>query len=125
MAKLIRHIVTDDLDNSTDGVANYTFALEDVTYEIDLTPGNIDRLRAALAPFTAAGRRLPKRHAASRAVAAAAASSTGDATAVRAWWAENWQHLNLPAHRNRGAIPIRVRRAYAADRHAQPRPGMQ
>ncbi|MEV6931386.1 histone-like nucleoid-structuring protein Lsr2 [Dactylosporangium sp. NPDC051485] len=122
MAKLIRHIVTDDLDNSTDGVATYTFALEGVTYEIDLTPGNIDRLRTTLAPYTAAGRRLPKRHATNR--AAAAASSTDDATLVRAWWAEHQQRLDLPAHRDRGTIPTRVRLAYV-ERHAQPRRGIR
>jgi len=52
--------VFDDLDGSTDGVRTYRFGLEDLTYEIDLSTDNLGRLRAALAPFITAGRRLPK-----------------------------------------------------------------
>ncbi|MEV6931591.1 Lsr2 family protein [Dactylosporangium sp. NPDC051485] len=124
MARLIRHIVTDDLDNSTDDVATYTFTLEGVDYEIDLTPSNIDRFRAVLAPYVAAGRRLPKRPAAGRAKPTTAVTAgTGDAVAVRAWWADNWQRRDLPAHRDRGTIPNRVRADYAADQAAQSRRG--
>lgn len=47
MAKLVRTIVIDDLDAGTDGVGTDRFALEGVDYEIDLTPDNLGRLRAA------------------------------------------------------------------------------
>jgi Lsr2 len=56
----IQEILIDDLDGSTDSVTTRQFGLEDVCYEIDLSPANLQRLRAALAEFIAAGRRLPK-----------------------------------------------------------------
>ena len=56
----IQEILVDDLDGSTGDVATHRFGLGNLRYEIDLSPANRDRLRAALAPFIAAGRRLPK-----------------------------------------------------------------
>jgi len=56
----VQEILIDDLDGSTDNVTTRRFGLEDLSYEIDLTPANLERLRAALGPFIAAGRRLPK-----------------------------------------------------------------
>ncbi|MEU7171503.1 MULTISPECIES: histone-like nucleoid-structuring protein Lsr2 [Micromonospora] len=53
-------VVTDDLDHSTDNVRTYRFALDGVEYEIDLSPSNQQRMREALAPYVAAGRRLPR-----------------------------------------------------------------
>ncbi|MET7398036.1 Lsr2 family protein [Dactylosporangium sp. NPDC005572] len=121
MAKLVRTIVTDDLDASTDSVGTYRFALDGVDYEIDLSEGNLGRLRAALAPFIAAGRRLPKQQrTATRGHAAAGGSTAADAATVRTWWAANAGRADLPAFHDRGAIPRRVRLAHAAERHANP-----
>ncbi|MFG1952459.1 Lsr2 family protein [Micromonospora sp. NPDC048830] len=53
-------VVTDDLDHSTDNVATHHFALDGVAYEIDLSPHNLQRMREALAPYIAVGRRLAK-----------------------------------------------------------------
>ena len=50
-------MLVDDLDNS-DADETVTFALDGVTYEIDLNTKNSAKLRAALDPFVAAGRRL-------------------------------------------------------------------
>ena len=50
----------DDLDASTEGVDTYTFALQGVTYEIDLSAPHADQLFALLNPYIQAGRRLPK-----------------------------------------------------------------
>ena len=66
MAKRVQHILYDDLDASTDGVATHHIGLDGVVYEIDLTEANLARLRDALAPFLAAGRRLPRSKAAPR-----------------------------------------------------------
>lgn len=117
MAKLTRIVVTDDLDASTDGVGTYRFALEGVDYEIDLSQANLGRLRSALAPFIAAGRRLPRQRPVTRGHAAAGIAA-GDAGTVRSWWAANAGREDLPAYRDRGAIPYRVRSAFAADPHA-------
>jgi hypothetical protein len=110
VAKYVRTELIDDLDASTDGVESHRFACDGVEYEIDLTEPNMDRLRAALAPFIAAGRRLPstvvRRRPGQR------PPSTSDAPAIRAWWAANAVRLRLPAHRTHGMIPAQVRQAY-------------
>lgn len=61
MAHQFTEVLTDDFDGSDDGVQTHTFCLDGVTYEIDLSAANNERLAAALAPFIAAGRRLPAR----------------------------------------------------------------
>ncbi len=66
MAKRVLHILVDDLDASTDGVATHHVGIDGVIYEIDLTDANLAKLRDALAPFLAAGRRLPRSKAAPR-----------------------------------------------------------
>ena len=99
--------VFDDLDGTTEQVGTYRFALEDVTYEIDLSQANLGQLRAALAPFIAVGRRLPK-------AAKAKPRSVGKASVdVRAWWAAQ-DRADLPPHRANGPIPAAVHAAYRA-----------
>ncbi|MGC9668475.1 histone-like nucleoid-structuring protein Lsr2 [Planosporangium sp. 12N6] len=115
MVTRIQQIVVDDLDASTDGVGTYRFALEGVEYEIDLSELNLQRLRAALAPFTVAGRRLPRHKPATR---RRATTKNPDAQRVRAWWADNAERLDLPPHRANGPVPTRVADAY---RQANPR----
>ena len=77
MAIRIQQILIDDLDGSTDSVTTRRFGLEDVSYEIDLSPANRERLRAALAPFIAAGRRLPKTRRTKTATARRRGTATG------------------------------------------------
>ncbi|WP_019030709.1 histone-like nucleoid-structuring protein Lsr2 [Salinispora arenicola] len=111
MATRIQRIVVDDLDGSTDEIGTYRFALEGVEYEIDLSQANQQRLRAALAPFTSAGRRQPKRKPASRRTT----GLTGPTTAtkrVRRWWADNAERDDLPPSRANGPIPPQVYDAY-------------
>ena len=66
MAIRIHEELIDDLDGSTEHVTTRHFGLDNLRYEIDLSPANLQRLRAALAPFVAAGRRLPKTSTAKR-----------------------------------------------------------
>ena len=108
MTTHVKYIVVDDLDASTDGVGTYRFALEGVAYEIDLSEENLGKLRAALAPFVAAGRRQPKNR-----TTAGGSRRSADA-AVRDWWATHQQQLDLPTHRTHGPIPPTVREAYRA-----------
>lgn len=113
MALHVRTILIDDLDASTDNVESHRFACDGAEYEIDLTGPNMDRLREALAPFIAAGRRLPstvvRRRPGQR---TPSTPSRSDAPAIRAWWAANADRPGLPAHRTHGSIPAQVRQAY-------------
>lgn len=101
MAIRIEQTVIDDLDASTEGVRTYGFALQGVDYEIDLSEQNLQRLRAALAPFVAAGRRMPRR-------AGAKPTTVTVTQTVRRWWAEHQQTHQLPTWRANGQIPQAV-----------------
>jgi len=112
VATRIHRTVVDDIDASTDGVGTYRFVLEGVEYEIDLSEANLQRLRDALAPFTTAGRRLPKHKPATRRT-----SPTGPATAtkrVRRWWADNAERDDLPHRLNQRGPSVHVAQARAA-----------
>ena len=115
MALHIRTVIFDDFDASTDGVTTHQFALDGVTWEIDLSDANLGRLREALRPFQTAGRRLPAARttrAAAHAAAHADANNRSTAKAMRRWWRENRDRDDLPAFINYGKIPALVRHAY-------------
>ena len=116
MVTRIQRIVEDDFDRTTEGVGTYRFALEGVEYEIDLAEPNLERLRDALRPFIAAGRRLPKNFAART---GQAALGTKADTGIRQWWREHQADLDLPEYKTRGAVPNQVKTAFR-DRTTQP-----
>lgn len=113
MATHVQYTVVDDMDGGTDGIGTYRFALEGIEYEIDLSTVNIGKLRGALQPFIAAGRRQPKDKSATR-------RSTGATSErllrqqMRTWWAAREQELNLAPYTTHGRIPRSVREAYHA-----------
>ena len=113
----ITQTIVDDFDDSQPA-STYPFALEDSEYEIDLSEHNLAKLRAALAPFIAAGRRRPKTTKTRRTRRSAPNRTTPerpDAAAVRAWWAENWSALGLPQPVSHlGSVPTRIQDTYAA-----------
>ena len=114
MVTRIQRIVEDDFDRSTEGVGTYRFALEGVEYELDLAEN--ERRRAALRPFIAAGRRLPKNSAART---GQAAPGTKSDTGIRQWWREHQADLDLPEYKTRGPIPNQVKTAFR-NRTTQP-----
>jgi len=114
MATEVQYTVVDDLDHSTDRVGTYRFALEGVDYEIDLSEHNLGRLRQILAPFIAAGRRLPKTSGRTRRATTAAKNPGATSAEVRGWWTQHWRELDLPEPRTHGAIPATVRAAHRA-----------
>ncbi|ADL45355.1 MULTISPECIES: histone-like nucleoid-structuring protein Lsr2 [Micromonospora] len=114
MATKTTAILIDDLDGSTDDVATYQFAFNGVTYEIDLSAGNFDRMAAAFGPFITAGRRLPKQPRPPRRQDDTATGRTQSQEIRTWWWTVNWQELNLPQPRTGGVIPAAVRDAYHA-----------
>lgn len=106
-------VLTDDLDASTDGVTTHHLALDSTTWEIDLSAANLARLRAALSPFTAAGRRQPATR--TRRAARTSTGTTGRKTApIRRWWLDNRHRDGIPPFASRGQIPDVVHQAYRA-----------
>ena len=87
------------------------FSVDGDSYEIDLSDGNIDALREALAPFISAGRaagrgrvgRAPSRG------ASGSGLSSEQLSAVRSWAAENGYPVS-----DRGRVAASIREAYDA-----------
>jgi hypothetical protein len=103
--------LTDDLDGS-EAVETITFALDGVSYEIDLNQKNASKLRKALGPFAEAGRKQRHGTGPGPARRGLAPRSTGDGhnpVLVRAW-AES-QGIEVAA---RGRVPAEIIEKYRA-----------
>lgn len=101
MAQKVQVVLVDDIDG---GAAEETvkFALDGVSYEIDLTSAHASELRAAVAPWVKAARKVSGR-------TAARGRSAGDTGKVRAWAKANGFAVS-----ERGRISADVRAAYNA-----------
>ncbi|WP_185923638.1 histone-like nucleoid-structuring protein Lsr2 [Streptomyces sp. WAC05374] len=110
MAQRVVVTLFDDIDGG-EAAETVTFGLDGKTYEIDLNPANAKKLRKALAPYMAAGRRqtgAATGGGGSRSRAAYKHTSLEpDPAAVRAWAQSN--KMDVPA---RGRIPKRVYEAF-------------
>ncbi|WP_175412106.1 Lsr2 family protein [Streptomyces sp. TRM64462] len=108
MAQRVVVTLSDDIDGG-EAAETVRFGLDGKAYEIDLNEDNAKKLREALAPYVAAGRRK------SSAVTSRArqtykhTSLAPDPAAVRAWAQSN--KLDVPA---RGRIPQRIYDAFHA-----------
>ncbi|KOG09473.1 Lsr2 family protein [Streptomyces wedmorensis] len=111
MAQRVVVTLSDDIDGG-EAAETVAFGLDGKMYEIDLNAANAKKLRKTLAPYLAAGRKLPARVAAGRSPAADTFTHTAlapDPAAVRAWAQSN--KMDVPA---RGRIPKRVYEAFRA-----------
>ncbi|MFF7775513.1 Lsr2 family protein [Streptomyces tanashiensis] len=111
MAQRVVVTLSDDIDGG-EAAETVAFGLDGKMYEIDLNAANAKKLRKALAPYLAAGRKQPARVAAGRSTQAASYTHTAlapDPAAVRAWAQSN--KMDVPA---RGRIPKRVYEAFRA-----------
>ncbi len=102
MARKVVVEMQDDLDGS-EASQTATFALNGVTYEIDLSDKNAAKLEKALAPFIEAGRRVGGRK------KSTGGNSGVDAGYVRVCALENGYEVST-----RGRIPANVLEAYKA-----------
>ncbi len=100
----------DDIDG---GEADETvsFALDGVTYEIDLTAANANALRGVFHGYAAQARKVGKRRVPAKASSKSRGTSGGGASAaeIRAWGRDNG--FEVPA---RGRVPAEVRAAFEA-----------
>ena len=112
VAQKVLTLLQDDLDGS-DASETITFGLDGVTYEIDLNDKNSAKLRKALEPFVAVGRRVGGSRSGRRGRGGASARSSGvDPAAVRAWAASNKIKVSP-----RGRISASVIEQYRAAGH--------
>ena len=105
MAREVLVVISDDLDGSPDATT-VEFALDGVSYSIDLGSKNEKTLRTALAPFLEAATKVRP---AGRSAKSRAASSRERNAAIREWAIESG--VELPS---RGRIAGAVAEAYDA-----------
>ncbi|MFC8493248.1 MULTISPECIES: Lsr2 family protein [unclassified Streptomyces] len=111
MAQRVVVTLSDDIEGG-EAAETVAFGLDGKMYEIDLNAANAKKLRKALAPYLAAGRKIPARIGAGADGRITAATYTHtdlapDPAAVRAWAQSN--KMDVPA---RGRIPKRVYEAF-------------
>ena len=112
MAQKVQVVLIDDIDGG-DADETVTFALDGVTYEIDLNADNAAKLRDALAVWVGNARRVSGRSSSGRSStsgrSAGRRSSGGeDTAAIREWAKGNGYQVS-----ERGRISAEVREAYA------------
>ena len=107
MAQKVQVLLVDDLDGST-ADETVTFALDGVTYEIDLTTEHAAKLRDEFATWVGHARKVGGRTS-TRSAARTGGSSRrrGDAHAIREW--AKGKGLDVS---ERGRISAEVRKAY-------------
>ncbi len=105
MAQRVNIVLEDDIDGS-DADETVTFALDGVSYEIDLNGKNAAALRDALAPYVGHARRSGGRRAGGR-PSAGRGSAKRDLGDVREWARSNGHQVS-----DRGRISAEVQAAY-------------
>ena len=105
MAQRVNIVLEDDIDGS-DADETVTFALDGVSYEIDLNGKNAAALRDALAPYVGHARRAAGRRAGGR-PSAGRGSGKRDLADVREWARSNGHKVS-----DRGRISAEVQAAY-------------
>lgn len=108
MAQRTQTILIDDVDGG-EGAETVTFALDGVTYEIDLSNANAAALRDAMASWVGHGRRLTGRSSGAGRASGRKAASGNDSAAVREWARSNGHTVS-----ERGRISSVVMNAYAS-----------
>jgi hypothetical protein len=107
MAQKVQVLLVDDIDGGT-ADETVTFALDGVSYEIDLTTAHAAELRDAFATWVGHARKVGGRSSGTR-TSAARPRRSNDAGAVRAWAKENGFAVS-----ERGRISAAIREAYDA-----------
>ncbi len=110
MAQKVLVQLIDDLDGAaSDDVTTVQFGLDGVTYEIDLSESNADRLRDLLADYVTSARRTGGRVRRGGRPGGSGSAANNDAGAIREWAQANGVELAA-----RGRIPAHVAESYRA-----------
>lgn len=114
--KLIPVYIDDLTGQEVKEIATVPFGLDGIPYEIDLSPESKEQLRASLAPYLAAARRISRTNGTqiSRMLGTAPTrSDRAQLAKIREWWGTNFKAAGLSAPTsNRGRIPGAVTEAY-------------
>lgn len=103
MAKKVQVLLVDDVDKESPADETVTFALDGVSYEIDLTSDNASKLRDSLAVWIGHAERTGGR----RTSKAAGRGGRRDVGAIREWARANGYDIS-----DRGRISTEVQEAY-------------
>jgi hypothetical protein len=106
MAQRVNIVLEDDLDGSP-ADETVTFALDGVSYEIDLSDTNAGKLRDALAPYVGHARRSSGRRSSSARPQGSRSGAKRDLADVREWARKNGHKVS-----DRGRISAEVQAAY-------------
>lgn len=110
MARRVQTFLVDDIDGG-DATETVTFALDGVSYEIDLSESNANALREALSTYVASARRAGRR-AKAGGRGRGAPSRNQETAAIREWARERGFKIS-----DRGRIPADILAKYEAERH--------
>ena len=112
MAQKVQVLLVDDLDGGT-ADETVTFALDGVTYEIDLSAENAEKLREAFALYVGSARRVGGNRNGGTRTARRASNGTAprggenNTAQIREWARQNGHKVN-----ERGRIPAGILEAY-------------
>lgn len=106
MAQRVQVLLVDDLDG---GVAaeSVSFALDGVSYEIDLSEANAAKLRDSFSEWTAHARRAGGRKTTGRRTGAASSARRSDLNEIREWGRQNGFKVS-----DRGRVSGELQAAY-------------
>lgn len=107
---IVEEHLVDDIDGTV-AVGTYTFAVDGVHYEIELSKRNATALERALQPYIVNGRKVRGQKKAKSSISAAGTASERamELARVRAWANQNGYDVS-----DRGRVPVHVMEAYAA-----------
>lgn len=101
-------ILIDDIDGSHNNVSTVVFGINGKNYSIDLNPEHTRQLEEAFAYWIGHARKIKGDKKSQR-----PAASSEHSRAIRQWANDNGYQIS-----ERGAIPTRIKDAYAAAQHA-------
>lgn len=115
MAQRVQVILVDDVSGG-EATETVEFAMDGVSYEIDLSDENAAKLRDALAPWIAGARRSGGRRQARRRSSSSSSSSSSGASGTREELAKmrEWGRENGYKVSDRGRVSQELQEAYAA-----------
>ncbi len=106
MAQKVQVILVDDVDGG-EAEETVSFALDGVSYEIDVSAENAEALREAIAPWIGHARRMGGRASSRRGAKARNGSARASLADVRSWARENGFQVS-----DRGRVSAEVMEAY-------------